>query len=545
MIRGFILAIVFASMAAVGYAQHTHGSDPGARPVILMSGLGELRHPVSTGNSEAQRFFDQGLALIYAFNHDEAVRSFQRAAELDPQLAMAYWGIGLALGPNINLDVDPVREKAAYEAVQRARSMKAPESERGYIEALARRYSIDPKADLKRLSVDYKNAMGELVRRYPDDLDAATLYAESGMDLRPWKLWTKDGMPAEGTEEIVTVLESVLQRNPDHIGANHYYIHAVEASPHPERALASADRLQRIVKTAGHLVHMPSHVYMRVGDYDAAVRSNEAAAAVDRAYLESSGARGVYAAGYYSHNLHFLSIACSTEGKFREAKQAAEQLAANVTPFVKEIPPFESFLPTRTLVLVRFRRWEETLEVPEPDHSLVLTNAVWHWARAMAFAGTGRLENAGAERKLFVDLEKRITAEATWGLNSASNILKIAEEVLDAKISLAEHRDSEPAIELLKKAGEAEDALAYDEPPAWFLPVRETLGGTLMLSRRYEEAERVFRADLERHPRSGRSLFGLAESLKAQRKDYAARIVQAEFETAWRNADVKLNLEEL
>ena len=276
-----------------------------------MSGLGSLHHPVTTTNPEAQRFFDQGLALVYAFNHDEAIRSFKRAAELDPKLAMAWWGIGLALGPNINLDVDPEREKAAYDAVQKALALAAgaSENERAYIAALAKRYSIDPKADLKKLDADYKQAMGELVKAYPDDLDAATFYAESAMDLRPWKLWTADGKPAPGTEEIVAVLESVLRRNPNHPGAIHYYIHAIEASPNPERALAYAPKLGELMPAAGHLVHMPAHIYQRTGDYEAAAQSNRDAAAADRAYMESNGAQGIYPLMYYSHNLHFLAIA--------------------------------------------------------------------------------------------------------------------------------------------------------------------------------------------------------------------------------------------
>ncbi len=271
------LVVFFSFQVAVA---EEHLPATAAKPTTLMSGLGQHHHPIATTNSEAQRFFDQGFALVYGFNHDEAVRSFQRAAELDPQAVMPLWGIALALGPNINLDVDPAREKAAYEAVQKVLTLatQAPENERAYITALAKRYSIDAKADLKKLTVDYKNAMGELVKRYPDDLDAATLYAESAMDLRPWQLWSLAGKPAPGTQEIVAVLESVLARDPYHPGANHYYIHVMEASPYPERALPSAERLNTLVPAAGHLVHMPAHIYMRTGDYAAAAKSNTAAA---------------------------------------------------------------------------------------------------------------------------------------------------------------------------------------------------------------------------------------------------------------------------
>jgi tetratricopeptide (TPR) repeat protein len=310
-----MLTLAFALASSISLYAQNHSADAhrisDPKPASLMTGLGSHHHPVATGNAEAQRFFDQGLTLVYAFNHEEAIRSFKRAAELDPQLAMAHWGIALALGPNINLDVDPAREKAAYEAVRKALSMsaKAPENERAYIEALAKRYSIEPGADLKRLAVDYKNAMGELSKRYPDDLDAATLYAESMMNLRPWQLWSKDGLPAEGTLEIVAVLESVLKRNPNHIGAIHYYIHAVEASPNPEKALHYVAKLPAQVPAAGHLVHMPAHIYVRTGDYESAAQSNQEAAEADQTYIRMSGAQGVYPLMYYNHNLHFLAHA--------------------------------------------------------------------------------------------------------------------------------------------------------------------------------------------------------------------------------------------
>jgi tetratricopeptide (TPR) repeat protein len=543
-----ILAFILISSTPL-YSQNHSADTPkasDAKSASLMSGLGSLHHPVSTNSAEAQRFFDQGLTLVYAFNHEEAVRSFRRAAELDPQMAMAYWGIALALGPNINLDVDPARERAAYEAVQQAlnASAKAPENERAYIEALAKRYSIDPKADLKRLAVDYKNAMGEVVKRYPDDLDAATLYAESAMDLRPWQLWTSEGRPAEGTEEIVRVLESVLKRDPSHIGAIHYYIHAVEASPNPERALAYVARLPAQVPAAGHLVHMPAHIYMRTGDYEAAAQSNKEAAQADQAYIKARGAGGVYPLMYYNHNLHFLAIAYSMGGRFADAIRAARQLESNVGPHVKEMPMVEGFMTTSTLMLVRFRKWDEILKLPRPDPSMVATTAVWHFARGMADAATGKTESAAEEMQSFTTARKAIPAEASFGLNSANSILSIAENVLRAKIALGRH-DMKSAIDLLKKAVEQEDALAYDEPPAWFLPVRESLGGVLLLNGDAEAAEKVFRADLQKNPRNGRALFGLAESLKAQGKKYAAEMVRRQFEDAWKNADVQLRVEDL
>lgn len=529
------------------FAQHSSMKmDATTKPPTLMSGLGSIHHPVTTTNIEAQRWFNQGLALIFAFNHDEAVRSFKRAAELDPKLAMAHWGEALALGPNINLDVDPAREKAAYEAVQKAQALasNASENERAYIDALARRYSIDPKADLKQLDADYKHAMSELVKNYPDDLDAATLYAESAMDLRPWKLWAADGKPAPGTEEIVAVLESVLRRNPNHPGAIHYYIHTIEASPNPERALAYAPKLAELMPAAGHLVHMPAHIYQRTGDYESAAQSNRDAAAADRAYMEKNGAQGIYPLMYYSHNLHFLAIAQTMEGRLIESLNASKLLDANVGPALKDMPMLEGFLTVTPLIYVRFNRWEEILKLRQPDPSLFGLTAVVHFARGMSYASTGDIAQADEERQLFTKAVSKIPGDAPFGLNPAAKVMGVADTVLVARIASAKG-DNKTTVDMLRKAVELEDGLAYDEPPIWFLPVREMLGGALMKSGDFGAAEQVFRADLERNKRNGRSLFGLKESLRAQKKNYAATLVQREFELAWKNADAKLTLKDL
>src|SRR6266699_310081 len=304
------IILMLATGVAISVSTAPAKTNPASSPKLL-PGLGEVHHAVSTKNSQAQQFFDQGLKLVFGFNHDEARRSFQRAAELDPTLALAWWGVALTLGPNYNLPVDPEREKAGYDAAQRAVALKpnASESERAYIDAVAVRYSNDPRADLHQLDVTYKDAMSKLAARYPDDLDAVTLYAESAMNLNPWHLWTADGKPAEGTEEIVRVLESVLKRDPNHLGANHYYIHAVEASPHPERALPYAVMLPALVPAAGHLVHMPAHIYERLGDYMSAARSNREAAQADEAAVAARGVETPSALLYYSHNLHFLAVA--------------------------------------------------------------------------------------------------------------------------------------------------------------------------------------------------------------------------------------------
>src|SRR6185312_13291297 len=428
------------------------------------------------------------------------------------------------------------REKAAYDAVQKAVALasNASEIERAYIAALAKRYSDDPKADLKKLDVEYKQAMAELVKAYPDDLDAATLYAESSMDLRPWKLWTPEGKPAPGAEEIVAMLESVLRRNPNHPGAIHYYIHAVEASPNPDRALAYAQKLGGLMPAAGHIVHMPAHIYQRTGDYEAAEQSNRDAAAADRNYFSQAGSRGIYPLMYYSHNLHFLSIAYVMQGRLIEALNASKQLDGNVGPALKEMPMLEGFMTVTPLVLVHFHRWEEIKKLKQPEASLVGLNAVCTFARGMANAATGNQAQAEAEQKAFEKTMASTPAEAMFGLNPAAKVMSIADKILAARIATA--KKDPGAVDLLRQAVALEDALAYDEPSAWFSSTREMLGGALLKSGDYAGAEQVFRADLEKNKRNGRSLFGLMESLKGQKKTFAAELVQREYELAWKNA---------
>ncbi len=512
-----------------------------------MPGLGEAHHAVTTQKPEAQRFFDQGLALIYGFNHDEALLSFRRAAEIDPYCPMAFWGIALAVGPNYNdSEPDLDRERTAADAVQHGLGLasNASPEELAYLMALNKRYSNDPKPDLKQLALNYKNAMGELVKRYPDDLDAATLYAESAMDLHPWKLWTSDGKPAEGTEEIVATLESVLKRNPNHIGANHFLIHAVEASPHPEQAKASADRLAKLAPAAGHLVHMPGHIYIRVGDYAGAVRANEEAVEADSQYIRKFNVTGMYPAMYYNHNLHFLAIAASMEGRFAEANSKAAQLVAGATPLAKTIPMAEGFLPTQILVLVRFHRWDEVLKVPEPDAAALTAHALWHFSRGMAYAAQSKYDEAENEQQALLKAATSIPEEATLGFNRSRDVLNLAAHLLEGHISLA--RVAIPAaVEHFRQAAAIEDGLRYDEPPDWYIPARESLGRALMTASRYDEAEQAFREDLERHPHNGRALFGLWQSLKAEGKKSDAKQAEADFRAAWKNADVKLSLDDL
>jgi hypothetical protein len=533
-IRCFSFAVF---MSAALSARTVAGADHENRRATLISGLGEVHHAVSTKSREAQQFFDQGLKLVYGFNHDEARRSFLRAAELDPKLAMAWWGVALTLGPNYNLPVDPEREKQGYEAAQRAVALEdfASEPERGYIHAVAVRYSDDPHVDLHQLDRTYKEAMGNLTSRYPDDLDAATLYAESAMNLRPWQLWTADGKPAEGTEEIISVLESVLRRDLNHLGANHYYIHAVEASPHPERGLASADRLQKLAPAAGHLVHMPAHIYARVGDHIAAANCNMRAAAADRQFLQSTHEQGVYPLMYYSHNLHFLAYSSCMDGSFAEAADAASKLVANVAPHVKEMPMLEGFLPTPFVVSLAFGRWDDILKAPAPDPSLQLTNAVWHFVRGMAFAHNGKTEQAVAEQTAFREITKKIPADADYDpLNKAAAVFKIHENLLAGAIARSRH-ETEPAINALYLAVAAEDALNYSEPPTWYPPLRPTLGQILLAENRSADAEKIAREDLDRNPRDARALALLRDSLQAQNRAYDAAQVNEQFRSAWKS----------
>ena len=534
---GMVLLCVVSSVAQ-------HGKMPAPKPATLVTGLGDAHHPVSTKNVEAQKFFDQGLRFIYAFNHDEAARSFQRAAALDPKLAMAYWGIAEAVGPNYNDPASEDRFKQAHEAIQKGVDLSgdASPSEQGYIKAMALRFPADPKADLHAAAEQYRDAMRDLVKAFPDDLDAATLFAESGMDLRPWGLWHQDGTPQEGTEEIVATLESVLKRDPNHLGAIHYYIHAVEASNTPERALAGANRLAAMAPAAGHIVHMPAHVYIRTGDYAAAVKTNQDAAAVDRAYIKASGAQGIYPMMYYSHNLHFIAMCSAMNGDYPEAIKAGNMLAAHVGPAVKDMPPLEGFVTIPMAVNVRFHKWDAILASKAPDPAMKVATVFWHFSRGMAFAGKNKIDQAEAEFKVVSDAEKATPEDVIFAMpinNKAKDILSIAENVLGAQIALAK-KDTAGAVTMLRDAVKIQDTLKYGEPPDWFFPVRESLGGVLLMSGDAKAAEQVFREDLDKNPRNPRSLFGLHQALKTQDRNYDAGFVEKQFRHSWKGGAMKM-----
>jgi tetratricopeptide (TPR) repeat protein len=553
-----IIALLSISLAARAQMPQ-HDQTPAPQTVKLYPGMGTLHHAIHTSNPEAQKYFDQGLTLIYGFNHEQAIRSFERASELDPKAAMPYWGKALALGPNYNVDIDLDHEKGPFATIQKAKQLAAggPENERDYVDALAKRYSDDPKADLKKLALDYANAMRDLAHKYTNDPDAQVIFAESLMDLHPWQLWSVDGKPNENTAEIIAMLEAVLKRWPDHPGANHYYIHAVEASPNPERGQASAGRLRKMVPAAGHLVHMPAHIYLRTGDYAGAVKSNQEAIASDNAFMQMTGtSNSMYGMMYLGHNVAFLVYAAGMTGQFRVAQDAAEMDAAEALPAVSEIPMAEAALPGPILNLVRFAKWDDVLKLAAPDEKLNITTMYWHYARGCAFAAKTEWGDAKKELAAFQANVAKLPPGPAYGIafNDWSVITGIASHTLEARIAAAmsdfvnsnsaTEAFSAGAIDHWKQAVAIQDKMNYDEPPEWYYPVRESLGAALLRAGKPAEAEAVFREDLKRNPNNPRSLFGLWKSLEAQKKANEAQSAHDLFERAWKNADVQLRIED-
>ncbi len=505
----------------------------------LFDNLGSLHHPISTTSEQAQRYFDQGLRLVYAFNHEEAIRSFEAAVDWDPEAAMPYWGIALALGPNINSAMEKKSEYRAIEMVQKARRLvdRANSEEQAYIEALVTRYVGRKGVKRKGLDEAYAKAMRSVAQRFPDDDDASTLFAEAMMDLRPWDFWKPDGRPQPGTDEIVTTLESVLARNPDHPGACHYYIHALEASPFPERALACAERLPELMPGAGHLVHMPAHLYIRLGMYHEAAERNEHAAHVDEAYLATRTPSGDYADGYYSHNLHFLWASLMMEGRSAEATRVARELTNTITADEARIDKWkELYLPTPLYTMIRFEHWDELLREPPPPKGFRLMDGMWRLGRGLALVSTGRLPGAEGEHYALANLTKQIKRDRSQEEKIARTLLKIAERLLAGEIA-ARRQQYDDSIHKLKEAVKLEDSLPYVEPPHWPLPVRQYLGSVLLLAGRPADAETEYRADLSRNPENGWALIGLIQSLQDQQKDDQAAEVEDRFKKAWAHAD--------
>ncbi|MDJ0601243.1 MAG: hypothetical protein QNJ37_20665 [Crocosphaera sp.] len=513
------------------------------RVVSLRNNLGNHHHEITTSSPVAQQYFDQGLIFVYGFNHQEAYLSFQEAAKLDPYCAMCYAGMALALGPNINAPMDKKAMPTAYENIEKAHqlSKNASPKEQAYIEALRQRYSPQPVDDRSPLDLAYANAMKEVVRQYPDDLDLATLYAEALMDLMPWDYWLEGGEPKPETKAVIATLESVLDQDPYHPGATHYYIHAVEASNHPEKAEAAADHLRDTVPGSGHLLHMPSHIYLRIGRYHDAVVANEKAMASDEMYLANTQEKGIYSAIYYPHNIHFFWSAASMEGRSQEAIAAARKLV-DKTYDVRGFPWSEIFLPSPYFSFVQFRQWDEMLTEPQPSQQFPYTNAMWHYGRGMAWAAKEKLANAVAEEQQISQLlsDKSLEKIEATGV-PATQLINIADELLKANIATLK-REKEAAIAHYQAAVELQDNLPYTEPPYWYYPTRYSLATALFKQGKYSQAEAVYRQDLQQHPNNGWSLLGLAESLKAQGKTDEMMTIEKQFKDAWNQADFELSM---
>jgi tetratricopeptide (TPR) repeat protein len=503
----------------------------------LFKDLGDYHYPVTTQSPEAQRYFDQGLTLTYAFNHPEAIRSFREAARLDPQCAMAWWGVALNYGPNINKPMDPADAPKAWEAIEKARSLSrhASEKERAMIEALAKRYAAAAPEDRSALDKAYSDAMRDVHRKYPDDLDVAALFAESLMDTSPWDYYGKDGKPKPATVEVLAALEGVLAKRPDHAGACHYYIHAVEASE-PRKALAAADTLLHLVPGAGHLVHMPAHIYLRMGLYREASLSNELASRADQGYIAQCNAQGFYPATYYPHNVHFLWYTNSMEGRSREAIRAAKEIAKHGG--CMKLTEEDRMEPLLALVLVRFGKWDEVLALPRPAEEKLYASAMNHYARGLALTAKGQAAEAEAE---YAALNGIIESEGSKALEAphlpGATLLKIVRHDLAGHLAL-KRGESDKAIEELKASVALEDTLPYMEPPFSYMPMRHGLGAALLSTSDAAGAEAVYREDLRRNPANGWSLLGLSQSLRKEGKTQQADDVAAQLKAAWIRADV-------
>ncbi|CAM3207284.1 hypothetical protein G4177_34350 [Corallococcus sp. ZKHCc1 1396] len=537
-----------AALAAPPQAPHAM-STPGlsldslAKGAVLFDDLGTHEYKV-TATPEAQAFFNQGLRLAYGFNHDEAARSFARATQLDPSCAMCFWGVALVLGPNYNVPMLPDRAAVAWEGVRRAQALApgATPVERALIDALSHRYGgPEPRSPpaMKPFNEVYANAMRDVARCFPGDMDVQVLFAESLMNLNPWKLWTLDGEPAPGTEEIVSRLEWVLARAPRHPGANHYFIHAVEASNHPARALPSARRLPGLMPGAGHVAHMPAHIYQRVGMYAEASESNRRAVQVDEAYLRRVEPLGYYPM-YLAHNWGFLSFSASMEGRGEESLRAARESARVLGPeMLEQMPGMDFFVAEPLLAMVRFGRYDALLEEPRPEAKYPVLTGLWLHAHGMALAAHGRFEEARADHAELLKLRASVPADLTASNNSAKDVLDVAAQVLGA--SIAERQGCADALTRWEAAVQAADRLAYSEPADWFYPVRHFQGAALLDAKQWEEAEAVYREDLRRNPDNGWALYGLTQALEGQGREREASATRQRFEKAWARADLRLS----
>ncbi len=535
-IRKILLLISF--LVLPGCTVHQIKREEGTS-APLFDNLGEYQHEITTDVPLAQKYFDQGLILAYGFNHSEAIRSFQEATRLDPKCAMCYWGIALAYGPNINSPMKAEAAPKAYEALQMAIKLQknASEKEQAYIDGLAKRYSEEPVGNRKQLDIEYANAMRKLHKKFLDDLDAATLFAEALMDTMPWNYWTENGRSRPGTSEALDTLEYVLERTPDHPGANHFFIHIVEASPNPALGIASADRLRSLVPGAGHLVHMPAHIYLRIGRYHDASLANVRAIASDESYITQCNAQGFYPMLYYPHNIHFLWYSSAMEGDSKTSTDTARKIQEKLSTKMIES---QRLGPTLIFSLVRFGRWDEVLEQSMPSADRLYENAMRHYARGLAFLRKNKLNEAEDEASKLNEISESEQAKSLerkffYGYKQ----ILIGNNILQGELA-GSKGDNENMIQHLKEAVALEDSLPYMEPPYWYYPVRQSLGAALLDANRAQDAEEVYREDLKDNPDNGWALFGLIQSLKAQGKTEDVLEMQDRFQEAWKNADISL-----
>ena len=537
--------IGFAAAALLACAAPSLGTESTVAPapprslsdtVPLYTNLGSHHKRISTRVPATQQYFDQGLRLVYGFNHAEAIRSFTRAAELDSTCAMCYWGIALAYGPHVNAPMDSASGVAAYAAAQKALALKshATAPERAYIEALAQRYEAVPPTDRARLDTLYSRAMERVANTYANDLDAATLYAESLMDLRPWNYWRPDGTPYPGTNEIVRQLERVISRNPNHPGACHYYIHAVEAV-NPQAAVPCAERLARLMPDEGHMVHMPAHIYIRVGRWSDAMQANQHAIHTDEVFIEGQHPMGVYPLAYYPHNIHFLAFASTMAGRSAQAIEASNTLTSKVNlDAARQVGMLQEMLPYHALTLTTFGKWDDVLAEPLPPTDIRFSYAMAYYARGVAHAAKGQW----AEAQAALDTVTAINAATPEGADGKT-ALSIAVHALSGEIA-TRRGDLDAGTNHFREATKIEDAGLYFEPPKWYYPIRHSLGAALVKTEQNAEAEKVYREDLRRFPENGWSLFGLAQALRAQGKNTEAAVAEARFRRAWASTDVTL-----
>jgi tetratricopeptide (TPR) repeat protein len=553
----FIIAVALLGTAALQARQHSGMTMPPRDPQAAQSstaiarilpGMGNLHHQINTKSAQAQAFFDQGLTLVYAFNFVEAERSFKHASLLDQSAAMPYWGMALTLAPSYEAGPASARtNQIACDNLDAAKKLAAngPAIERAYIAALSKLFSRDAHADPANLLRDYSSAARELSKNFPDDPDAATLYAESIFDIHDWKLWTNDGQPEQDTLEIIAVLKEVLRRWPNHIGANHFYVHALEGSPFPERALPSAHLVATLVPGAGHLVHMPAHIYMRTGDYAAAVKSNQAAIAADRAYFNLQGASNItYRLGYAEHNYLFLIAAAEMDGDYDAALNAAKQLEADARAMHPDVGLAEKLMVNAILVPLRFAKWDDVLALPAPEKSFPGLAFFWHYARGCAFTAKGKLQQADEER----DSMELIFKELPTGFSgimpfSWKTTHDIAVTALNGRVASARGNLSE-AVENWRAEATVQDKMGFTDPPAWYYPMRESLGAVLLRAGQPDNAEQVFRDDLKQNPKNPRSLFGLWKTLEAEKKLDQAEVARRSYEAAWKGGANTLRIED-